>query len=43
MLLEIGFVEEMRSICGNKDVPRTFLHSSPLFAKVRFNPFDSVP
>ena len=39
---EIGFIEEMRTTCGNKVVPETFFHDSEflLFAKIRFNPFD---
>ena len=38
---EIGFIEEMRTTCGNKEVPQTFFYNSEviLFAKIRFNPF----
>ena len=42
ILYEIGFIEEMRTTCGNKEVPQTFFHNSEflLFRKIRFNPFD---
>ena len=42
ILFGIGFIEEMRSTCGNKEVSQTFFHNSEflLFAKIRFNPFD---
>ena len=28
ILFEIGFIEEMRTTCGNKEVPQTFFHYS---------------
>ena len=28
MLLEIGFIEDMRTTLGNKEVPQTFFHNS---------------
>ena len=40
ILLEIGFIEGMRIILGNREVPKLF-PQFPLFAKIRFNPFDS--
>ena len=43
ILLKIGFVEEIRTIWGNKEAPETFFRKFSLFAKIRFNPFDSVP
>ena len=39
-LLKIGFIEEMKTIWGNKEVPQTFFSIS--FAKKRCNSFDSV-
>ena len=41
-MLEIGFIEEMRTTCGNEEVPQIFFPQFPLFAKMRFIPFDSV-
>ena len=41
MLLEIGFIEEMKTTRGNKEVPQTF-SQFPFFAKIQFNPFDFV-
>ena len=41
--LEIGFIEEMRTTRGNKEVFQTFFPQIFLFSKMRFNPFDSVP
>ena len=32
ILIEIGFIEEMRTTC-NKEVPQTFSHNSLLFVK----------
>ena len=43
ILLEISFIEEIRTTPGNKEVLQTFFPQFPLFAKIRFNPFDSVP
>ena len=31
VLLEIGFIEEMRTIWSNKEVPQTFFHNSLYF------------
>ena len=42
MLIEIGFIKDMRTTRGNKEVLQTFFLQF-LFAKIRFNPFDSVP
>ena len=39
----ICLIEEMRSIRDNKEVLQTVIHLSHLFAKIPFNPFDSVP
>ena len=33
ILLEIGFIEEMRTIRGNKEVPQTFFHNFFYFRK----------
>ena len=51
ILREIGFIEEMRTAWGSKEVSHTFFQNStspyPKFfsklAKVRFIPFDFVP
>ena len=40
MQLKIGFIEEMRTIWGG--TPNLF-PQFPLFAKIRFHLFDSVP
>ena len=42
ILFEIGFIEELRTTCGNEEVAQIFFHNSEflLFAKIRFNPFD---
>ena len=42
ILLNIGFIENMRITRGNKEVPQTFFHSFIYLRKYRFNPFDSV-
>ena len=41
-VFEIGFIKEMRTTCGNKEVAQIFFHNSEylLFAKIRFNLFD---
>ena len=46
MLHEIGFIEEMRTIWGNKEVPQTFFPQFPLFAKydlIRLTPYHCQP
>ena len=42
ILFEIGFIEEMRTTCGNKEMPQTFFHNFHN-AKIRFIPFDYIP
>ena len=42
-LLEISFIEEMRTTRGNQEVPPNLFPQYLLFAKVQFNPFDSEP
>ena len=42
ILLEIGFIEEMRSTKGNQEVPLIFFHNSPYsqrFGLIRFTPY----
>ena len=46
ILLEIGFVEEMRTIWGNKKVPQTFFHNFLYLRKydlIRLTPYDCKP
>ena len=45
ILLEIGFIQDMRTTWCNREVPLgpNLFPQFPLFAKIRFNPFDSVP
>ena len=38
ILLEIGFIEEMRTTWGYKEVPQTFFHNSPYLRK-----YDLIP
>ena len=33
ILLEIGFIEEMRTTCGNEEVPQTFFLYTPCLRK----------
>ena len=40
ILLEIGFIEEVKVIEVTKDAP--LFPQYPLFAKIRFDPFDFV-
>ena len=42
ILLEVGFIQEMITTCGNKEVPQLFHPQFPLFAKILFTPLDSV-
>ena len=42
MLIEIGFIEEMRTNWGNKEVPQIFFHDSFYSRKndlIRLNPY----
>ena len=43
ILLEIGFIEEMRTIWGNKEVPQTFFHNFLYLRKYDLISFDFVP
>ena len=41
VLLEIGFIEEIRTTCGNKEMPQTFFHNcsySRKYVLIRLTP-----
>ena len=43
ILLEIGFIEEMRTTWGNNEVPQVFLPNSLYSREYYFLRFDPVP
>ena len=46
ILLEIAFIEEMRTTWGNKEVPQTFFYNSPYSRKyelIRLTPYHWQP
>ena len=44
LLLEIGYIEQMRTTRVNKEVPETLLdYGTPFVHKNKLNPFDSEP